>query len=322
MRAAHITSLTGPDGIEVVELPDPAPTKGQVVIAVEAAGVNFPDLLMSRGQYQIAPKIPFAPGGEVAGTVAAVGEGVSLPVGERVMALTGWNGFATHVTIGADRCIPIPEDMSSETASAFAFTYATTYHALVDRGGLQAGETLLVLGAAGGVGSAAVELGAALGAKVIAAASTDEKLELCRSLGADQTINYADEDLKKRAKALGGGGVDVVYDPVGGALAEQALRALKPGGRHLVIGFAAGDIPQVRWNLMLLKQCSVVGVAWGAWALMHPQLNAANMKALFELHAAGKVAPKITARYALEEVPDALRALDERRVLGKAIVVP
>jgi len=322
MRAAHITALDGPGAIEVVELPDPEPGAGQVVVAVESAGLNFPDLLMTRGLYQIKPKLPFAPGGEIAGTVAAVGDGVELAVGDRVMALTGFNGFATRVVLGADRCVKIPETMACDLAGAFMFTYATSYHALVDRGALAAGETLLVLGAAGGVGSAAVELGVALGAEVIAAASTKAKLEFCAELGARAGINYVEEDLKRRAKALGGGAVDVVYDPVGGELAEPALRALGPGGRHLVIGFASGAIPRVPWNLALLKQCGIVGVAWGAWALANPERNAANLAALFELHAAGKLRPQITARYGLEQVGEALRAMESRAIKGKVIIEP
>lgn len=322
MRAAHVTALDGPDAIRVVELPDPEPGKGQVVIAVESAGLNFPDLLLTRGRYQLKPPLPFAPGGEVAGKVSAAGPDSGFEVGDRVMALIGWNGFASHVLVGAERCVRVPETMPTDIAGAFAFTYATSYHGLVDRGALASGETLLVLGAAGGVGSAAVEIGVALGAKVIAAASSVEKLRFCADLGASEGIDYTQEDLKKRAKALGGGGVNVVYDPVGGDLAEPALRALKPGGRHLVIGFAAGGIPRVPWNLALLKQCSIVGVAWGAWALMNPAANARNMQALFELHASGKLRPQITARYGLEQVPEALRAMESRAVKGKVIIEP
>ena len=322
MRAALIEKLEGPRAIEVKELPDPTPKKGQVVIHVESAGLNFPDLLMTRGLYQFKPPTPFSVGGEVAGTVVAVGEGVSLKEGDRVMALSGWGGFATHLLIDADRCIPVPDTMPTDVAGAFAFTYATSYHGLVDRGALKAGEKLLVLGAAGGVGSAAVEIGVALGAEVIAAASSDDKLALCNELGAVSGINYTTEDLKKRAKALGKGSVDVVYDPIGGPLAELALRALGPGGRHLVIGFASGEIPQVAWNLALLKQCSIVGVAWGAWALVNPELNGANMRALFELHAQGKLKPKITARYTLEQVADAIESMEQRKVMGKVIVEP
>jgi NADPH2:quinone reductase len=322
MRAAHITALEGPAAIEVVELPDPTPAKGQVVVAVESAGLNFPDLLMTRGRYQLQPRLPFAPGGEIAGTVVAVGAGVPFGVGDRVMALTGWGGFATHVLVGGERCVRIPETMPTDVAGAFAFTYATGYHALVDRAALAAGEKVLVLGAAGGVGSAAIELAVALGAEVIAAASSPDKLAFCAELGAAHGIDTTREDLKQRAKALGHGSIDVVYDPVGGELSEQALRALGPGGRHLVIGFASGTIPSVPWNLTLLKQCSIVGVAWGAWALANPRGHAANMEALFGLHAKGALRPRITARYGLGEVSEALRTMEARRVLGKVVVEP
>lgn len=322
MRAAHITSLEGPSAIRLAELPDPVPGKRQVVVQVESAGLNFPDLLMTRGLYQMKPALPFSAGGELAGTVSAAGEGAGFEVGDRVMALTGWGGFATHVVVGQERCIQIPDEMPTDIAGAFAFTYGTSYHALVDRAALAPGERLLVLGAAGGVGSAAVEIGKALGAEVIAAASSPEKLAFCTELGAAHGIDYRREDLKKRAKALGKGAVDVVYDPVGGDLSESALRALAPGGRHLVVGFASGTIPRVPWNLALLKQCSIVGVAWGAWALMNPSGNRDNMRALFELYHAGRIAPRITARYGLSEVATALEAMDRREVRGKVIIDP
>ena len=321
MRAALVTELTGPDSIEVRELDDLKPKKGQVIIDVKACGVNFPDLLLSRGMYQMRPPLPFSPGGEVAGTVAAVGEGVSsVAVGDRVMALNWYGGFASQVAIAERQAVPVPESMDLETAAAFAFTYATSFHALVDRGRIAAGERLLVLGAAGGVGLAAVEIGAALGAHVIAAASTEEKLDLCVEHGAKGRINYSTEDLKKAAKQ--GGGLDLVYDPVGGDYSEKALRALRPGGRHLVIGFAAGEIPAIRLNLTLLKQCSVVGVAWGAWALANPEGHAAHMKTLFGLHAEGKLRPHVSKRYSLEEAAQALRDMDARKVKGKVLVVP
>ena len=316
-----ITALEGPDAIEVRELEDPTPKKGQVRIRVESAGVNFPDLLMSRGLYQMRPPVPFAPGGEAAGVVDAVGEGVEgLAVGDRVLALTFFGAFATHIVVGEKQAVKVPESMDLETAGAFAFTYATSYHALVDRAALREGERLLVLGAAGGVGLAAVEIGAALGAEVVAAASTPEKLALSAEHGAAHGIRYTDEDLKKSAKALGG--VDVVYDPVGGDFSEPALRALRPGGRLLVIGFAAGEIPAIRLNLVLLKQASIVGVAWGSWAMTNPAKHAANLEALFALHAEGKLRPHVSKRYTLEEVPAALRDLDARKVLGKVVVRP
>jgi len=321
MRAAMVTELSGPDAIEVREMDDPEPRKGQVVVEVAAAGVNFPDLLLTRGMYQLKPSPPFAPGGEIAGTVTAVGEGVEgFAVGDQVMAMLPFGGFATHVAAGARQLVKVPGSMDLETAAAFAFTYATSFHGLVDRGALAAGERLLVLGAAGGVGLAAVEIGVALGAEVVAAASTDEKLALCEEHGATHGIRYDREDLKKAAKALGG--VDVVYDPVGGDFAEPALRALRPGGRHLVIGFAAGSIPAVRWNLALLKECAIVGVAWGAWAMRHPDRHAANLEKLFALHAEGKLRPHISKRYPLGEVPQALKDMDERRVKGKVVIVP
>ncbi|MAQ16521.1 MAG: NADPH:quinone oxidoreductase [Sandaracinus sp.] len=321
MRAAMVTEFTGPEGISVQELADPTPKKGQVVVKVAAAGVNFPDLLMTRDMYQLKPPPPFACGGEIAGEIIALGEGLEgWEVGERVMALLPFGGFATHVALSARQLVRVPDTMDLETAAAFAFTYGTSYHALVDRGALATEERLLVLGAAGGVGLAAVEIGAALGAEVVAAASTDEKLALCRAHGAKHTIRYDRDDLKKAAKAVGG--VDVVYDPVGGDLAEPALRSLQPGGRHLVIGFAAGSIPAVRWNLALLKECSIVGVAWGAWAMRHPDAHAANMAALFRLHADGALRPHVSERYALDETADALRAMDERKVLGKVVIVP
>ena len=322
MRAAHITALEGPDAIEVVELPDPTPAKGQLVVAVESAGLNFPDLLMTRGRYQIQPRLPFAPGGEIAGTVVAVGAGAAFELGERVMALVGFGGFSSHVLVGAERCVRIPASMPTDVAGAFAFTYGTGYHALVDRAQLARGERVLVLGAAGGVGSAAIELAVALGAEVIAAASSPDKLAFCAELGAAHGIDTSREDLKERAKALGRGAIDVVYDPVGGELSEAALRTLAPGGRHLVIGFASGTIPRVPWNLALLKQCSIVGVAWGAWAMANPRGHVANTQAMFELHAKGSLRPRITARYGLGEVTRALREMEARQVKGKVIIEP
>ncbi|MEM9074548.1 MAG: NADPH:quinone oxidoreductase family protein [Myxococcota bacterium] len=321
MRAALITDTSGPDAIEVREIDTPVAKKGHVVVEVAACGVNFPDLLMSRGMYQFKPPLPFAPGGELAGTITEVGEGVSnFAVGDRVMALNWFGGFATHALVAERLLVRVPDEMDLETAGAFAFTYATSYHALVDRAQLAKGERLLVLGAAGGVGLAAVEIGAALGAEVVAAASTEEKLELCRAHGATKTINYSDEDLKKAAKAAGG--IDVVYDPVGGAYSEAALRALRPNGRLLVIGFAAGEIPSIRLNLVLLKQCQLVGVAWGSWAMANGEKHQANIEALFALWREGKVKPHVSKRYRLEEAAQALRDMDERKVKGKVVITP
>ncbi len=320
MRAALITALTGPDAIEVRELDAPTPNRGQVAIEVTACGVNFPDLLMSRGLYQIKPPLPFAPGGELAGRIVAVGEDVDdFSVGDAVMALTFFGGFSSRVVVDERQLVRVPDEMDLVTAGAFAFTYATSYHALVQRARIQPGERLLVLGAAGGVGLAALEIGAALGAEVIAAASSDEKLDLCQAHGATGRINYAREDLKKAAKALGG--VDVVYDPVGGPYSEPALRTLRPNGRLLVVGFAAGEIPAIRLNLVLLKRCQIVGVAWGSWAMSHREEHAANMQALFDLWREGRLQPHIWRRYSLDEAAQALRDMDERKVQGKAVVV-
>lgn len=321
MRAAMITELSGPDGIEVQEHPDPTPKKGEVRIRVEAAGLNFPDLLMSRGLYQLVPPLPFAPGGELCGVIDALGEGVEgVAVGDRVIAMSFFGSFVTHICVNAFQILPVPEGMAPEVAGAFAFTYGTSYHGLVDRGRLEAGERLLVLGAAGGVGLAAVQIGAALGAEVVAAASTEEKLALCKQSGATHGINYAEQDLKKAAKALGG--VDVVYDPVGGDKAEPALRALRPDGRFLVIGFAAGSIPAIKLNLPLLKECAIQGVAWGAWAMRHPDRHAKNMRTLLGMWADGKLKPHVSRSFTLDEVPDALRAMERREVLGKVVIRP
>ncbi|MEO0600383.1 MAG: NADPH:quinone oxidoreductase family protein [Myxococcota bacterium] len=321
MRAALITELTGPDGIAVRDLPTPEPQPGEVRIRVEAAGVNFPDLLMSRGLYQVKPPLPFSPGGEVAGVVDAVGDGVEgFATGDRVLGSTFFGGFTTHLCLPELRVEHLPDSMDTEAAAAFTFTYATSWHGLVDRGELKAGERLLVLGAAGGVGLAAVEIGKALGAEVVAAASTEEKLALCREHGATHTIDYTTEDLAARLKALGG--VDVVYDPVGGDFSQTALRRLRPGGRLLVIGFAAGSIPAIPLNLTLLKECQIVGVAWGAWAMRNPDRQKANLETLFAMFGKGELAPHVSARYTLDEVPDALRAMDERKVLGKVVITP
>jgi NADPH2:quinone reductase len=323
MQAVHITAHDGPDAMRLVELPDPTPAAGQVVIEVHCAGVNFPDLLMTRGLYQMSPPVPFAAGGEVAGRVTAVGKGVrDVAEGDRVMAVTGFGGFATHVVVGPQRCVRVPDGIDLEVAGAFAFTYGTSYHALVDRAHLRPGEKLLVLGAAGGVGLAAVEIGSRLGAEVIAAASTADKLALATEHGARHQIDYATEDLKLRAKVLSGGAVDVVYDPVGGDYSELALRTLAPGGRHLVIGFATGVIPRIPLNLTLLKQCSIVGVAWGSWALTHPAAHAENMRVLLDMLQAGSLRPHISKRYSLEGAAAALRDMDARQVHGKVVILP
>ncbi|MBC7171625.1 MAG: NADPH:quinone oxidoreductase family protein, partial [Polyangiaceae bacterium] len=274
--------------------------------------------------YQFKPALPFSPGGEVAGVVAAVGEGVKhVAVGQPVLAFTGWGGFAEEVLADAKQVVPLPPGLDMSIAAAFMMTYGTSLHALKDRAQLGAGETLLVLGAAGGVGLAAVELGKKMGARVIAAASTLEKLDVCREHGADELIDYEAEDLRERVKALTAGkGVDVVYDPVGGAYAEPALRSIAWKGRYLVVGFAAGDIPKIPLNLPLLKGCAIVGVFWGDFAAREPQANMANGMQLFEWLMQGELKPRISQTYPLEKAGEALRALMDRKVTGKIVLVP
>ena len=322
MRAVVCRRLGPPESLEVAELPSPAPGPGEVLVDVHGCGVNFPDTLIIEGRYQFKPELPFSPGSEVAGTVAALGEGVDgLSAGDRVMGMLGWGGFAEQVAAPARSLAAVPAGMDLVTASGFTLAYATSYHALVDRGRLQEGETLLVLGAAGGVGLAAVQLGAALGARVIAAASTDAKLALCREHGAAETVNYATDDLRGRLKELTGGrGADVVYDPVGGDLAEPALRSTAWRGRFLVVGFAAGDIPRIPLNLALLKGCEIVGVFFGAFAERQPEDAARNAAALGELWSAGRIRPVVSATYPLEEAVRALEDIAARKVTGKVVV--
>ncbi len=324
MKAVLCKEYGPPDSLVVEELPSPTAGHGEVVLAVRACGVNFPDVLIIQNKYQFRPPLPFAPGGEVAGVVTAVGDGVAtLKVGDRVIGSTGWGGFAEELAIDATRVIPIPDEMDFVTASAFLLTYGTSHHALKDRAQLRAGETMLVLGAAGGVGLAAVELGKVMGARVIAAASTAEKLAVCREHGADELIDYAREDLKERVKQLtAGNGVDVVYDPVGGAYAETALRGTAWNGRYLVVGFAAGDIPKIPLNLVLLKGCQIVGVFWGAFTAREPERHQANVAELMAWFRAGKIKPHVSATYPLERAAEALNAMAERRVMGKVVLVP
>jgi NADPH2:quinone reductase len=323
---ALVCRAFGPlDALRVEDISAPTPGAGQVVVAVRAAGVNFPDTLIVQGKYQYKPPLPFAPGGEFAGVVKSVGEGVTLPKpGDRVIGLAMLHGgFAEEALIDASATIPIPAQVDFEAAAALMFAHGTALHALKDRARLQKGETLLVLGAAGGVGLAAVELGKMLGATVIAAASSAVKLEACGARGADHGIDYGREDLKERVRALTGGrGADVVYDPVGGDLAESALRAIAWNGRFLVIGFASGAIPRIPLNLPLLKGASIVGVFWGEFVRREPTLNAANLRELLGALAAGRIAPLISARYPLERAVDALRAIEQRAVTGKVVIVP
>jgi NADPH2:quinone reductase len=323
MRAVVCNELGPPEKLEVEERDSLPPGPGQVQIAVRACGVNFVDALFVQGRYQVRIEPPFVPGSEVAGVVAAVGEGVSSPaVGDRVLALPGLNGFAEEIVAEADAAIPIPEGLDMTQAAAFTQSYATALYGLVHRGALRAGETLLVLGAAGGVGLAAVDVAKAIGARVIAAASSGEKLELCRAAGADLTIDYVSEDLKLRAKELSGDGVDMVYDPVGGSHAEPALRTLSPGGRYLVVGFASGEIPSLPFNLVLLKSCQVVGVDWGGSARRDPTLNERLRAELSGLLAEGRLKPQPPKTYPLEEAGRALRDLLDRRLAGKAVLIP
>jgi len=299
------------------------PGRGQAVIGVRACGVNFPDTLIIQGKYQFKPATPFSPGGEVAGVVKEIGEGVeNVKVGDRVIAFTGWGGFAEEVIADAARLIPMPGGMDFATAAAFVMVYGTSHYALKDRAQLKPGETLLVLGAAGGVGLATVELGKVMGAHVIAAASTNEKLEVCKQHGADEVINYVTEDLKERVKQLTPGkGVDVVFDPVGGDYSEAALRSMAWGGRFLVVGFTAGDIPRIPLNLPLLKGCSIVGVFWGAFSERDPRRSQQHLQELLTWFAEGKLKPHISASYPLEQAAQALNDMMERKVMGKVVLV-
>jgi NADPH2:quinone reductase len=324
MRAVLCEAFGPPDTLVVRDVPDPEPGDGQVVIDVAGCGINFPDVLIIEDKYQFKPELPFSPGGEVSGTVSAVGGGVEgVSVGDRVVALLGWGGMADKVVAPAASVVAVPDEVDLVQAAGFLMAHGTSHHALVDRARLQEGETLLVLGAAGGVGLAAVELGAVLGARVIAAASTDEKLALCRERGASETINYSTEDLRGRLKELTGGqGVDVCYDPVGGDLSEPALRSMAWNGRFLVVGFAAGDIPRIPLNLPLLKGCSVVGVFWGAFTGKEPDRHAANIAELLGWMAEGRISPHVSATYPLERAGEAISELAERRATGKVVVTP
>jgi NADPH2:quinone reductase len=312
-----------PETLVVEDIPSLVPGPGEVVISVKAAGVNFPDVLIIQNKYQVKPPPPFSPGSEVSGIVKEVGEGVAhVKPGDEVFAFTIYGGFAEEVKTDAKRLLPIPAGMSFPTAAAFGLTYATSDHALRDRGELKTGETLLVLGAAGGVGLAAIEIGKALGARVIACASTDDKLAVCREHGADATINYATEDLRERIKALTDGkGADVVYDPVGGPYTEPALRSIAWRGRLLVVGFAAGDIPKIPLNLTLLKGCSIVGVFWGEFTKREPARFAEAMRQLGEWHREGKIKPHISATFPLDRASEALLQMANRKVIGKVVLV-
>jgi len=323
MKAVLAKAFAPLEELVLENVPPRRAARGEVVIRVKACGVNFFDVLIVQGKYQTRPPLPFSPGGEVAGVISEVGEGVSvLKKGMRVLAFTGHGGYAEEVTVDAASVAVLPQQMDFVTAAAFPITYATSYHALKDRAGLQSDETLLVLGAAGGVGLAAVEIGKIMGARVIAAASSEQKLALARGHGADALINYGASDLRDCIRQeTAGKGIDVVYDPVGGAYAEPALRSLAAGGRYLVIGFASGEIPKIALNLLLLKMVSMVGVFWGAFAKAQPERNAANLTALLEWYVQGRLRPHVSATFPLERYRDALDAVMQRKVLGKVVLV-
>jgi len=322
MRAVLCKTFGPPESLVVEDVAPLVAGPGEVVIAVKAASVNFPDVLIIENKYQLKPPLPFSPGSEVAGVVKAVGDGVTqVRIGDRVLAIIGYGAFAEEVKTESRRVVTLPDRMDFDTAAAFGLTYATSEHALVDRGALGAGETILVLGAAGGVGLAAIEIGKALGARVIACASTDEKLAACRAHGADAAINYATEDVRERVKALTGGiGPDVIYDPVGGPFTEPALRSIAWRGRLLVVGFAAGEIPRIPLNLTLLKGCSIVGVFWGEFARREPERFAESMQRLFAWHADGKLKPHVSSIFPLERAAEALTAMARRDVIGKIVL--
>lgn len=329
MRALLSKSPGGPETLQLTELPDPQPGPGELLVRVRACSINYPDVLIIEDKYQLKPPRPFAPGSEIAGEVEALGEGVQgWSVGDKLIAATGYGGLVEKIVIPAKGAIPLPAERSFEEGSALLLTYATSIHALLDRGKLQAGQTLLVLGAAGGVGIAAVEIGKAVGARVIAAASSEEKAAAARAAGADEAVVYPsgpfDKDgLKALSQlfkdAVGATGADVIFDPVGGEYSEAALRSIAWEGRFLVVGFPAG-IAKLPLNLTLLKSCDVCGVFWGAFAARDPKANAAHVEQLFRWWAEGKIAPRISATYPLERAGEAIAALRDRKAIGKLVV--
>ncbi len=329
MRTVTSRASGGPATLTVEDLIAPVPQPEQVLIDVRAVGINYPDALMIEDRYQLKPPRPFAPGGEIAGRVAGVGSDVTrFVVGDRVLAVPGWGGLAERVAVDQSRCLTLPDAMPFDEAAAFLVTYGTSHHALVERAAIKAGQTLLVLGAGGGIGIAAVELGKALGAKVIAAASSQEKVDFALASGADRGIVYpadlaegpAQRVLLAELRAACGGGADVVLDPVGGAYAEPALRTLGWNGRYLVIGFTAG-IPRLPLNLVLLKSAAILGVLWGEWVAREPAAYQEQLASLMELYQAGKIRPRISARFPLEQAAEAIRIVGERRALGKVVVM-
>ncbi len=324
MKAVLCKEWGPPESLVLEDIPAREPGPGQVRIKVRAASVNFPDVLIIQNKYQFKPERPFSPGSEAAGDVISVGEGVThVKAGDRVLASTGHGSFAEEVIAAAEKVVVLPPGLGYDVASAFMLTYGTSWHALTDRAALKAGETVLVLGAAGGVGISAIEIAKARGARVIAAASTEEKLAVCREHGADATINYETEDLREAIKrTTDGKGPDVIYDPVGGKYAEPAFRSIAWRGRYLVVGFANGQIPALPLNLMLLKGASVVGVFWGDYTRREPQANQEDVQQMMALLAQGKLRPHISATYRLDQVPQALLDMGARKVTGKVLIVP
>ena len=330
MKALLSKAVGGPDTLVLEDVPSPEAKPGFAVVSVKAVGVNFPDVLIIEDKYQFKPARPFSPGGEISGVVKSVGEGVThIKVGDRVLGNTGWGGMAEELALEAARLVKIPDAMPFDDAAAFIMTYGTSYHALKDRADLQPGQTLLVLGAAGGVGLAAVELGKQMGARVIAAASSQEKVDLCLAHGADAGVVYGrgpfDRDGQKQLSeqfktACGAAGADVIYDGIGGDYAEPALRAIAWEGKYLVVGFAAGDIPKIPLNLALLKGCDIVGVFWGAWVGKNPARHQKSVAELLAMYAAGKIKPHVSGRFPLAKAADAIRHLASRQAMGKVVV--
>ncbi|MBQ4822550.1 NADPH:quinone oxidoreductase family protein [Aquimarina sp. MMG016] len=322
MKAIICKEFGPPSSLILDEVKNPKPKDKEVIVTVKACGVNFPDTLIIQGLYQFKPNLPFTPGSDIAGVVKEVGSGIKhVKPGDEVFGFVMHGGYAEEVVVPGNACFQKPPMMDFPVAASFMMAYGTSYHALKDRAKLQEGETLLVLGASGGVGLAAVELGKLMGAKVIAAASSDEKLQLCKEYGADEVINYTAEDLRSRIKELTDGkGVDVAYDPVGGPYSEFAIRGMAWEGRYLVVGFAAGDIPKIPLNLALLKGSSIVGVFWGSFAMKMPKKNMENTMQLMQWYGEGKLKPHIHKIYPLDEAPDALEEMMERKVRGKVVI--
>jgi len=330
MKALLSKAVGGPETLVLEDVASPEAKPGQAIVSVKAIGVNFPDVLIIEDKYQFKPERPFSPGGEISGVVKSVGEGVTnVKPGDRVLGNTGWGGMAEELALEAQRLVKIPDSMPFEDAAAFIMTYGTSWHALKDRANLQAGQSLLVLGAAGGVGLAAVELGKAMGANVIAAASSQEKIDLCLSRGATSGVVYPkgpfDRDGQKALGALfkdatGPNGADVIYDAIGDAYAEPALRSIAWEGKYLVVGFAAGEIPKIPLNLALLKGCDIVGVFWGAWVGKNPKKHQESVAELLKMYADGKIKPHVSETFALADAAKAIAHLASRKAMGKVVV--